>query len=66
LEANQPHRSQALGAVFEEEEGGPTAAGSLAAETQECLELYELAGYQVPSLAGPARFSPTDITCGQD
>jgi hypothetical protein len=68
-EAEQPVKAGlGLGAFFEEddeEEGTQVQAGRMAAETQELLELYELAGLQVPRLAGPDCFSANDITYGQ-
>ena len=69
LADSPPRGNQSLGAFFEEddeEEGAQAAAGGLLApETQELLELYELAGYQVPRLTGPDCFTPNDITFGQ-
>jgi hypothetical protein len=67
-EVTEPRGAAGLGAFFEEddeEEGGVVTAGGLFTETQDLLELYELAGYQIPRLAGPDCFTANDITFGQ-
>jgi hypothetical protein len=67
-EDQNPPGGQSLGAFFEEddeEEGGAVTECGHAAGTQELLELYELAGYQIPRLAGPDCFGPNDMTYGQ-